>query len=125
LTQDDIIFKGLILKESLEDTRVLDLLHITRTETWQVSNAAQHQPAAWTALSFEANESQADSLARHMSRSLKAEGWYVNASTATHVYVIFPGKVFKYRKGDTAQRETAKRYGRSLSIPESQLDWSE
>lgn len=119
------MLKGLILKESLEDSLVLDLVHITRTETWQVSNAAQHQPATWTALSFEADDGQADSLTGQLSRSLKAQGWYVNASTATHVYVIFPGKVFKYRKGDTAQRETAKRYGRSLNIPESQLDWSE
>jgi hypothetical protein len=119
------MLQGLILKESLEDTGVLDLVHITRTETWQVSNATEHQPATWTALSFEADESQADSLAEQLSRSLKAQGWYVNASTTTHVYVIFPGKVFKYGKGDTAQRETAKRYGQSLNIPESQLDWSE
>jgi len=119
------MLKGLILKESLEDARVLALVHITRTESWHVNNAAQNQPATWTALSFEADEDQADSLTGQLSRSLNAQGWYVNASTTTHVYVIFPGKVFKYRKGDAARRESAKRYGRSINIPESQLDWSE
>jgi hypothetical protein len=41
------------------------------------------------------------------------------------VYVIFPDKVFKYRKGDKVQRSAAREYGRSLHIPDSQLDWEE
>ena len=116
---------GLILKESLEETSVLDSLRVTRTETWQVSNAAAYQPNTWTALSFEADERQAGALAAELSRSLKPLGWYINASTATDVYVIFPNKVFKYRKGDRARREEVKRYGLTVGIPESQLDWSE
>jgi hypothetical protein len=119
------MLKGLILKESLEDTRLLGRLTITRTETWQVGNAAEYQPSVWTAVSFEVDEGQAESIAEEISRSLKAQGWYVNASTETLVYVIFPGKVFKYVKGDGAQREAARSYGRLLNIPESQLDWSE
>ena len=119
------MLNGLILKESLEETSVLDSLRVTRTETWQASNAAAYQPNTWTALSFEADERQADTLAEALSRSLKPQGWYINASTATDVYVIFPNKVYKYRKGDSVQREEAKRYGLTVGIPESQLDWSE
>lgn len=119
------MLKGLILKESLENTGVLDLVRITRTETWQVTNAASSQPVVWTALSFEAEQARAEAVAAQLSRALKPQGWYVNASTAKHVYVIFPGRVFKYPKGNKAQREAAKQYGRSLAIPESQLDWSE
>ncbi len=116
---------GLILKESLEDLDVLDLMHITKTETWQVPNAAAYQPPVWTALSFEAEASRADDLAEKMAAALKPRAWYINASTDTHVFVIFPGRVFKYLKGDREQREAVKRFGRSLAIPESQLDWSE
>ena len=119
------MLKGLLLEESLEDPGVLDLLRITRTETWQASNSAAFQPDTWTALSFEADERQAGALAAELSRSLKPLGWYINASTATDVYVIFPNKVFKYRKGDRVRREEAKRYGLTVGIPESQLDWSE
>jgi len=119
------MLNGLILKESLEETSVLDLLRVTRTETWQVSNAAAYQPNAWTALSFEADERQADTLAEALSRSLKPQGWYINASTMADVYVIFPNKVFKYRKGDRVRREEAKRHGLNIGVPESQLDWSE
>ncbi len=116
---------GVILKESLEDLKVLDLVRVTRTETWQVRNAAPYQPPVWTALSFEADESQADELAQTMAGALKPQGWFINASTEADVYVIFPGRVFRYRKGDREQRQAAVEFGRSLAIPESQLDWSE
>jgi hypothetical protein len=116
---------GLLLKESLADIKVLELVHIAKTESWQVTNATRYQPAVWTALSFEAEDSQADVIANKLSQALKLRGWYITASTATNDYVLFPCKVFKYRKGDGQQRAEAKRYGRSFGIPESQLDWSE
>lgn len=116
--------KGLLIKESLADTNVLELVSITNEETWQASNTAVYQPALWTAISFAVADDQADAIAGELSQALM-QGWYINASTAAHVYVLFPGKVFKYRKGDSLQRTKAKEYGRSLGIPESQLDWSE
>ncbi len=119
------MMQGLLLKESLADTNVLDLVRVTRTESWQVSNAAPYQPTVWTALSFETGDSQADAIAEALSRALKLQGWYINASTELYVYVIFPNKVFKYLKGDSIQREAAKRHGRSMGIPENQLDWGE
>ena len=118
------MFKGLIIQESLKDLGVLELVSITRKETWQVGNAAPGQPLTWTALSFEAEESWAGLIARKVSRALKAS-WYANGSTLTEVFVIFPGKVYRYSKGDKAQREAAQQFGRGLGIPEKQLDWSE
>jgi hypothetical protein len=116
---------GLLLKESLADINVLELVRITKTESWPVSNAAVNQPTVWTALSFEAEDSHADAIADKLSQALKLQGWYITASTATYDYVLFPARIFKYRKGDGRQRAEAKRYDRSFGIPESQLDWSE
>ena len=115
---------GLLLLESLSDTNVLDLIHVTKTETWQVKNAAAYQPTVWTAISFEADESQADAIANAFSRALK-QGWYINASTEKQVYVVFPNRVFKYLKGDIYERQAVKEHGLSLGIPEHQLDWEE
>lgn len=116
---------GLLLKESLADTAVLELVDVTKTESWQVNNAAAYQPTTWTALSFQTEDSHADAIAERLSQALKPQGWYIHAFTAAHIYVLFPGKVFKYRKGDSLQREEAKRFGRTVGVPESQLDWSE
>ncbi len=116
---------GILLKESLRDLQVLQLVHVTKTEVWQVNNAAPYQPSVWTALTFEAPDDQADEIAEQFSRALNPRGWFIDASTAVDMYVVFPGKVFRYRKGDAAQREAAREYGRSLGVPESQLDWRE
>ena len=119
------MWTGILLKESLKDTNVLAHLQVTQTEIWQVKNATGSQPSTWTALTFEADDQQAEMLADGLSQFLHPEGWYINASTASEVYVIFPNKVFKYLKGDSAKREEAKEHGRTLGIPESQLDWRE
>ena len=118
------MLSGLLLKESLSDLSLLDSLQITRTETWQVSNAVPGQPSTWTAVSFAVDDAESDGLAEQMSLALKPM-WYINGSTEEMVYVIFPGKVFKYRMGDALSRAAALEFGRSLGVPESQLDWGE
>lgn len=117
-------FTGLLLKESLKDKSILDVIRVTKTETWDVDNAADFQPKIWTAIYFEGDENQADVIAEKLSQSLKPR-WYVNISTENNVYVIFPNKVFKYTKGDKQRRAEAIKYGQSLGIPDRQLDWGE
>ncbi len=116
---------GLLLKESLQDESVLNLVHITKTESWNAANAAPNQPKTWTAISFEADEDLADEIAAAFSRALQPEGWYLNYAFANKVYVIFPKKVFKYLRGNQRARQQAIRFGRTLNIPNSQLDWGE
>jgi hypothetical protein len=118
------MLKGLLLKESLDDLGVLDRLRITQTETWNVSNAAEFQPNVWTALSFEVDDDQADIVTVTLSQALKPR-WYIDARLADQVYVIFPQRIFKYRQGEQAHKAEAQRYGRSLGIPDSQLDWGD
>jgi len=122
---EEIMLKGLLLKESLKDERILSRVRITASETWNVQNAAENQPAVWTALSFETEDDQAVAFCAELSGVLHAQGWYVDAATTTHTYVIFPGKVFCYPRGDALQRAAAQQFGRSLGIPEAQLDWGE
>lgn len=114
---------GLLLRESLADPSVLDRLHVTRAESWQVQNAAPYQPPVWTANWFKTDDEHADALAEALSQALKPQGWYINAATAEWLYVIFPGRVFKYARGDAAGRAAAQQYARELGIPEAQLDW--
>lgn len=68
-------FSGLLLKESLKDANVLDMLHIIDTETWNVKNATKFQPNVWTAVYFEANMSKADVISKKLSKThLRIEG---------------------------------------------------
>lgn len=119
------MLNGLLLKESLQDLEILDRLQVTKVETWNIQNPDPNQPLVWTAVHFEAEDSQADALAADLSRSLKPEGWFIDAHTEAWVYVIFPGRVFKYAKGNAEMRSQAVQHGLTLGIPQRQLDWGE
>jgi hypothetical protein len=120
-----MLLSGLLIKESLQDESVLDLVRITQTETWRIANAAPNQPTTWTAIQFEAEAHLADELAAAFSHAMRAGSWYLNFSFDNKVYVVFPKKVFKYIRGNPRAREQAIRFGRALKIPGSQLDWDE
>ena len=118
------MFKGLLLRESLKDKGVLDLVKVTKTEVWDVANAESGQPERWTAISFEGEGDQADTVAEAMGQAIRPE-WYANFSTETQVYVIFQDTVFTYQKGDGKARAEVEAYAISVGIPESQVDWPE
>ena len=118
------MLKGLLLRESLKDEGILDLLRVTKTEAWDVANAEGGQPERWTAISFEGESEQADAVAETMGQAMKPE-WYANFSTETHVYVVFENRVFTYSKGDAEARAEVEAYAISVGILESQVDWRE
>jgi hypothetical protein len=104
---------------------LLDTLSITRTERWNVDQPVDSQPKVWTAIHFGGDESQADLVTERVSRSLKPRGWYASISTRYDILVILPNKVFRYTRGDRLRKTVAMKYGRSLGIPDEQLDWEE
>ena len=116
---------GLLLKESLIDLNILGCLRITKTETWNVANAAENQPSVWTAMSFEVEDAEADAVAEELSHALKSPGWYIDARRDVWVYVIFPQRVFKYQRGDRVDQVEAQTYAQAIGIPLSQIDWGE
>lgn len=118
-------FSGLIIEESLRDSSVLDLVKVTRKEKWEVSNPGKFLPKTWTACYIQGDKSQVDVFAEKVSHAIKPKGCYANISTKEYVYVIFPHKMFKYKRGDKQKRLGAIEFGRSLGIPKRQLDWAE
>ncbi|GAA0511638.1 hypothetical protein Ade02nite_44760 [Paractinoplanes deccanensis] len=88
----------------------------------QENTQAAAQPAAWTVIDFESDD--AGALADALSACLNPEGgWYADFSDGEDHVVVFAGKIFRYGPGDTETHEAAKSYGRSVGVPEHQLDW--
>jgi len=115
-------FTGLLLKESLEDLGVLDLVEIISEEKWDIKNAADFQPKVWTAIRFEGDLDKVEEIAEKMGKAMKSR-WYLNIGTDDEEFVVFQNKVFRYKKGDEEGRKRAQEHGRSFGIPEEQLDW--
>ncbi len=119
------MFTGLIIKEGLQpDTNLEEFgLKIVKTKEWKVGKrAAEFQPKIWNAIYVEGAEKSIGSVADALARVLLPK-WYANFSDATTEYVVFQGKVFKHRKGDKEDAMEAMEYGRSLGLPDHQLDW--
>jgi hypothetical protein len=83
------------------------------------------QPPAWTFLDFEAADDAADALAQSLARCLLAEGgWYADFTVGNDHVVVFANRIFRYRRGDLAGRAEVVEYGRTVGVPEHQLDWT-
>ncbi len=117
-------FKGFLLKESLQDTSVLDSLEITNTETIPCPEhmKAAYIPDVWTGCEFVGDASKADVTAEKLSKVLKY-GWFIDMDTETHNYLIFRNKVVKYvcegERGIEGQLwpEEAKQAAREAGVP--------
>lgn len=119
--------RGAIICESLKPGTNLDgyEMRITRWRRYEVPHPAEWQPNLWTLIEFESPEDDSDALAMRLSKDLASPGWYANWSTATQEVVVFPDKIFRYRRGDKAGRSLAQKYGRDAGVPEAQLDWGD
>ncbi|NYH41881.1 hypothetical protein HNR22_001608 [Micromonospora jinlongensis] len=123
------MLRGRLLTESLRvgaDVRVPSL-RVVRVGRHDVSaSTSADQPKVWTFLDFEAPDEVADEVAAALAESLVSDqGWYADFEVGDDHVVVFPGRVFRYTKGDRAGRHAAVEYGRSAGVPSHQLDWGE
>jgi len=56
---------------------------------------------------------------------LDDSGWYVDFRSADETFVVFAGRVFRYRRRDKRRRAEAEAYARARGVPQAQLDWPE
>ena len=50
-------------------------------------------------------------------------GWYCDFRNDDETFVVFADRTFRYPRGDNDGRTEAVEYGRSVGVPEAQLDW--
>lgn len=119
--------RGAIICESLKPGTVLEgyKLHVTRWSRYEVGEPANGQPSVWTLIEFEASEDDSDALAQRLSKDLSGPGWYANWNSQNEATVVFPEKIFRYRRGDKTARKRVQRYGLDCGVPERQLDWDD
>ena len=75
-------------------------------------------------IEFETTDDRAHALAEALSRALEPRGWYINFPSDAESFIVFPGRVFRYRRGAPGDRAEAQEFGRRLGIPEPQLEWT-
>ena len=121
-------YKGVVIKESLKDPKILTSLTIVATAVEPVVEGDKTPWLDfWTLVSFEVSEDRADDLARSISEGFDdkhAASWYADFKNDRRHYVVFPGKIFRVERDDPSGYAAAEAYGRGLGIPAHQLDFS-
>lgn len=117
---------GTLIAESLRRDHPLEcmVLRVGKITRADVGDTTAGQPLTWTLIEFEIDEGALDDLAAALSRSLEPSGgWYCDFRTGDETFVVFGGRIFRYRRGDEESRAEAEAYGRSVGVPDAQLDW--
>jgi hypothetical protein len=121
------MIEGALIAESLRVGTSLENLRLTvrKITRERQTDTTPGEPEIWTVLYFEADEAGADELAQTFAAALDGQPvtWYADFRTPAETFVVFPGRIFRYPRGDQAGRVKAESYGRQLAIPEAELDW--
>ena len=97
---------------------------VTRADVSAGATAAQ--PKLWTVIDFTSEHTDPDALAQALAASLLAEGgWYADFRTDDEHVVVYADRIFRYDRTDAAGRAEAVEYGRSVGVPDHQLDWQD
>ncbi|MEK7628736.1 MAG: hypothetical protein AAB421_04975 [Patescibacteria group bacterium] len=104
-------YKGTIVQESLHDTQILESLKKEKV----------YQADGWTLHNVAVRERQFPELGRH----LKYGPWYMHfwQDGNDAMKVIFKDKIFTIKSSDKETWSDAVAYGKSIGIPDEQLDF--
>lgn len=105
------MYKGTIVENSLADKSILSKVQIIKT--WQDED--------WVLHDVMAEENQLEELGK----SLSDGPWYMNfwITNDDYMKVIYKNKIFDLKISDKSTWSEAIKYGKSIGIPEEQLDF--
>jgi hypothetical protein len=103
------IYRGIIIKESLNDPSVLDQFQVISHKLVGLENVE----TSWDIVTVE--NAQLEAI-KSLASALKKGKWYAHFWNTDQLFVVFRDKVID-------NREDAVVYGRALGIPDEQLDF--
>jgi hypothetical protein len=121
-----VTLEGALIAESLRVGAKLDDLALTVTTISRadLGDPGAGQPRTWTFLEFTAPDDEAEPLMAALEGALaRVGGWYCDFRNEHETFVVFADRSFRYPRGDRDGRASVAAYGRSVGVPEAQLDW--
>jgi hypothetical protein len=121
-----VTLEGALIAESLRTGAKLEGLALTVTTISRadLGDVSAGQPRTWTFVEFAAPDAEAERLMSALEGALaRVGGWYCDFRNERETFVVFADRSFRYPRGDRDGREAAAAHGRSVGVPEAQLDW--
>ncbi len=112
------MLKGVLIKESLRDENVIDLLDIDKVELWRTDD----DPKYWTAIYF---NSQNLSLPKILSKAIM-KNWYCDMKYDNETKIIvFYKKIMQYTIGNEREKNAVIKKCQKMGVPQDLLNWDE
>lgn len=107
-------YEGLLIKESISDENILDLLNVNKIELWKTEG----YPKYWTAIYFTSSDIDLPNKFSKVMISDKNFGgnWYVDFKHNNTKYIVFKDKVLKYEIGNILEKEKVEIECKKLGI---------
>lgn len=117
------IYEGLLIKESLDDDSIIDLMNIHKIELWNTGA----NPKYWTVLSFTSDRKD---FPEQISKVMIADpdkggNWFVDFKAGNTKYIVFKGKILKYQIGNLVEKEHVCNECRNMGISDEEMNWPE
>ena len=117
------VYEGILIKESIEDENIIDLLNINKIELWNTGG----KPKYWTVLFFTSSRTD---LPEQISKVMISDpnhggNWFADFKAGNEKYVVFRDKVLKYKIGNQKEKDHVCNECRKLGISDGQMNWSE
>ena len=117
------MYEGTLIKESVSDENIIDLLRIHKIELWNTGG----KPKYWTVLFF---TSDCEDFPERISKVMIADeelggNWFVDFKSGNTKYIVFRGKILKYRIGNQKEKDYVCSQCREMGITDEQMNWSE
>lgn len=117
------MYEGILIKESITDDAVIDLIHVHKVELWDAGG----KPKYWTALFFTCDRKDfPEQISRVMvSNPDNGGNWFVDFKSGNEKYIVFKDKILKYQIGNHAEKDSVCSECRKMGILDEQMNWPE
>lgn len=117
------VYEGVLIKESVDNENILDLLNINKIELWNTGG----QPKYWTVLYFTSSRKD---LPEQISKVMISDpdnggNWFVDFKSGNEKYIVFRDKVLKYQIGNQEEKDYVCSECRKFGILDEQMNWPE
>ncbi|MDD6480695.1 MAG: helix-turn-helix transcriptional regulator [Lachnospiraceae bacterium] len=117
------VYEGVLIKESVTDDTIIDLLNVHKVELWNTGG----KPKYWTVLFFTSDKKD---FPEKVSKVMGADpdyggNWFVDFKANNEKYVVFRDKILKYRIGNQTEKDYVCSECRKMGILDEQMNWSE
>lgn len=117
------VYEGALIKESVTDDTIIDLLNVHKIELWNTGG----KPKYWTVLFFTSDKKDfPEQISKVMGTDPDNGGnWYVDFKAGNLKYIVFKDKILKYQIGNQKEKENVCSECRKMGIADEKMDWSE